>query len=197
MLCWVMWPLFVMSSILTLLRVEIPTLTCRVCDVLVVPHSWSLYYTSIVVPVLWHQSRFRLYHMTSVTQHICIVSGSGPLQIGIWGGLPVGNPYYWPMLSLVIVKNILHLKMSYEKLLRILLTPYLVSLYLWVTLPWFSYKRFAFLPVISTLGFKWGWVVSLVFRVRLYIHQSFQVVSVRLKHCIYLMLRMLQIKCIF
>ena len=45
-------------------------------------------------------------------------SGVGALQVGIRAGLPVGNPFFWSMSSLV--KIIFNLKMSCENLLRIL-----------------------------------------------------------------------------
>ena len=53
-----------------------------------------------------------------------------PDRSGIRAGLPVGKPFYWSTLSLVFEKTIYNLKMSYENLLRILFTPYLVSLHL-------------------------------------------------------------------
>ena len=51
-------------------------------------------------------------------------SGVGALQIGIRAGLHVGNPFYWSMLSLELIKIIYELKMSCENPLRILFTPY-------------------------------------------------------------------------
>ena len=51
-------------------------------------------------------------------------SGVGALQVGIRAGLPVGNPFYWSMSSLVFVKVIYNLKMSGENHLRFLFTPY-------------------------------------------------------------------------
>ena len=50
-------------------------------------------------------------------------SGVGALQVGIRAGLPVGNPFYWSMSSLVL-KVIYNLKMNCENPLRILFTPY-------------------------------------------------------------------------
>ena len=48
--------------------------------------------------------------------------GVGALQVGIRAGLPVGNPFFWSMSSLV--KIIYNLTMSCENLLRILFTPH-------------------------------------------------------------------------
>ena len=50
-------------------------------------------------------------------------SGVGALQVGIRAGLPVGNPFYWSMSSLVH-ENYFNLKMSCENPPRILFTPY-------------------------------------------------------------------------
>ena len=64
----------------------------------------------------------------------------GPASFGIRAGLPVGNPYYWSMLSLAVVKNILKLKGFVKTLDRILFTPYLDTLMLPLTL--FDLKGF-------------------------------------------------------
>ena len=65
-------------------------------------------------------------------------SGVGALQVGIRAGLPVGNPFYWSMSSLMFVKIIYNLKMSCENPLRILLLLIQLAL-LCVTLPLFGF----------------------------------------------------------
>ena len=68
-------------------------------------------------------------------------SGVGALEVGIRAGLPVGNPFYWSMSSLVR-ENYFNLKMSCENLLRILFTAYPIHSDLGVILPLFDFNGF-------------------------------------------------------
>ena len=72
------------------------------------------------VPVVPQVSIFVLY-IDGCANYIASLynSGVGALQVGIRAGLPVGNPFFWSMSSLV--KIIYNLTMSCENLLRILL----------------------------------------------------------------------------
>ena len=80
-----------------------------VCNIFYLHLSWVV---EVVMCQMFRSLDLSIIHLYS--------PGSGLLQFGIRAGLPVGNPCYWSMLSLVIVKTILHLKVSYEKLLKIL-----------------------------------------------------------------------------
>src|SRR5664279_6339001 len=81
-------------------------------------------------PRIGNPSNPQLCSMNSDTQYYCIVLILGSDRFGIRAGLPIGNPFYWSMLSLVFVKTIFKLKLCCKNLLRILFTPYLVSLHL-------------------------------------------------------------------
>ena len=83
----------------------------------------------------------------------------GPTSFGIRAGLPVGNPYYWSMLSLAVVKTILKLKGFAKTLDMILFTPHLDTLMLHLTL--FDLKGFTSYLNFKPLG-NTGWVVFLV-----------------------------------
>ena len=89
-----------------------------VCNIFYLHLSWVV---ESVMCQIFHSLDLSIIHLYS--SRVRAVT-----NFGIRAGLPVGNPCYWSMFSLVIVKTILHLKVSYEKLLRIIFTSYLVSL---------------------------------------------------------------------
>ena len=82
-------------------------------------------------------------------------------QVGIRAGLPVGNPFYWSMSSLVR-ENYFDLKMNCANLPRILFTPYPIHSDLGAILPLFVFNGSSDRRQSSkSLGSR-GWVLSSV-----------------------------------
>ena len=67
--------------------------------------------------------------------------------------------------------------MSYENLLRILFTPYLISFYLWVILPRFDWKVLLLVRHIKNLGSR-VWVLPLVYMSYKLVSSPFSILQV-------------------